>query len=189
MSYTIAGNVISLAAAGFTLASAWSGNRKRIYLYQAAQCLLLAAANIFFRSVSGTTTFLLCAARNLFLAYDRFSGKLCAVFVFSVAAIGLLANNRGVTGLLPILTTALYTVVCLHARKPKAVKLNITANLTLWAIYDILISDYVSFAVDTGSAASALVSILRREPGTGSGAGGSAGEKGGDETSPSSEIK
>ena len=148
------GNLISFAAACFTLASAWSGNRKRIYLYQAMQCALLAVANIFFASVSGVTTYAICALRNVLLAYDRFTARLCVI--------GLAVNNRGLVGLIPVFTTALYTVICLYAKRRVAIKTNIIANLSLWAVYDILISDYVSFAVDTGSALVALISLLRR---------------------------
>ena len=73
MTPLIIGNCISFAAACFTLASALSGDRF---------------------SVSGVTTFLLCAGRNLLLARDRFTRKLCIVFVAAVAVIGLAANNR-----------------------------------------------------------------------------------------------
>ena len=163
MTPVMTGNGISFAAACFTLASALSGDRKRIYLFQTVQCLLLAVANIFFFSVSGVTTFVLCAVRNLLLAYDRFTRKLCIVFVAAVAAIGLIANNRGLLGLLPVVTTALYTIVCLYAKREKAIKANMVVNLSLWAVYDIFISDYVSFAVDTGSAAAALFSIIRKQ--------------------------
>ena len=161
MKNIVAGNVISLVAAVFTFASAWSRDRKRVYLYQAVQCLIMAAANIFFFSVSGVTTFILCAIRNLLLAYDRFTGKLCIVFVILVGALGLAANNRGVIGLLPVVTTAVYTVGCLFAVRPKTIKANIAVNLTLWALYNILISDFVSFAVDAGSAGAAVISIAR----------------------------
>ena len=156
------GNLISFAAACFTLASAWSGDRKRIYLYQAMQCTLLAVANIFFSSVSGVTTYAICAVRNVLLAYDRFTARLCMFFVACVSVIGLVVNNRGLVGLIPVFTTALYTVICLYAKRRIAIKANIIANLSLWAVYDILISDYVSFAVDTGSAVVAVFSLLRR---------------------------
>ena len=156
------GNLISFAAACFTLASAWSGDRKRIYLYQAMQCTLLAVANIFFSSVSGVTTYAICAVRNVLLAYDRFTARLCMFFVACVGVIGLAVNNRGLVGLIPVFTTALYTVICLYAKRRVAIKANIIANLSLWAVYDILIADYVSFAVDTGSAVVAVFSLLRR---------------------------
>ena len=160
--FLLIGNLISFAAACFTLASAWSGNRKRIYLYQALQCVLLAVANIFFSSISGVTTYAICAVRNVLLAYDRFTARLCMIFVACVGVIGLAVNNRGFVGLIPVFTTALYTVICLYAKRRVAIKTNIIATLSLWAVYDILISDYVSFAVDTGSAVVAVFSLLRR---------------------------
>ena len=157
----VTGNLISLIAAFFTVASSWSKDRKRIFLYQAMQCFLLAIANIFFLSVSGTTTYALCALRNLFIAYDRFTNKVCIIFLISVTAIGFFANNRGMIGYLPILTTTIYTVICFYAKETKPIKLNIILNLTLWAIYDIAIHDLVSFTVDTVSAGAAVVSLFR----------------------------
>ncbi len=161
MNANLVGNLISFAAACFTLASAWSTERKPVYLFQAVQCSFLSFANIFFSSVSGITTYMICAIRSVLLAYDRFTPKLCIVFVFSVSVIGITVNNCGFIGLIPVITTMLYTVICLFAKKRISIKINITVNLVLWAIYDILVSDHVSFAVDTGSAAVAMVSILR----------------------------
>ena len=155
------GNIISFAGACFTLLSAWSRDRKRIYLYQAAQCLLLAIANIFFASVSGVTTYVLCAVRNCLLACDQFTARRCTLFVVAVAALGLCANNRGLAGLLPIVTTVLYTLGCFYAKRAKAIKLNMIANLVLWAVYDLLVGDYVSAVVDSVSAGAALVSMAR----------------------------
>ena len=157
------GNIVSFAAACFTLASAWSRDRRRIYLYQAGQCLLLAFANILFGSVSGVTTFALCTARNLLLAYDRFTPRRCWFFVSAVALLGLFANNRGAVGLIPVVTTALYTVVCLYAKRTRDIKLNLIVNLLLWAVYDFFILDLVSCAVDAVSAGTAVVSLFRAQ--------------------------
>ena len=156
----VAGNLCSFIAACFTLLSAWSRDRKRIYLYQAIQCFILAIANIFFVSVSGTTTFLLCAARNCLIAWDRFTPRRCALFVVSVAALGLLSNNRGLVGLIPVVTTAIYTVACLYVKSTRAIKFNLIINLALWTVYDIFIGDYISAGVDSVSAGAALVSVF-----------------------------
>lgn len=160
---TLLGNAVSFTAACFTLASSWSRDRRRIYLYQAAQCFLIAGANIFFASVSGVTTCLLCALRNLLLACDRLTAKRCYLLVLLVTVIGVAANNRGLLGLLPVAATAVYSVVCLRAQKTKAIKLNIVLNLVLWAVYDFFVLDYVSCAVDSVSALVALLSLLPRE--------------------------
>lgn len=156
------GNAVSLIAACFTLASAWSRDRRRIYLFQSGQCLLAAAANVFFASLSGVTTLLLCALRNALVAYDRLTKPLCYLFVLIVSLIGVAANNRGLLGFLPIVTTAVYSVVCLYAKRTRAIKLNIIVNLTLWAVYDFFIMDFVSCIVDASSAVLALLSLFRR---------------------------
>ncbi|MBO5570243.1 MAG: YgjV family protein [Oscillospiraceae bacterium] len=163
MNSNLIGNLVSFVAACFTIASAWSGNRKRIYLYQAIQCFLLALANIFFISISGVTTYIICAFRNMLLAYERFTARLCNITVACVGIIGVSVNNRGIIGLLPVITTALYTIICFYAKRRSTIKMNIIVNLALWAVYDILIHDYVSFSVDTGSAIVAVISILRNK--------------------------
>ena len=160
----IIGNLFSFAAACFTFLSAWSRNKKRIYLYQAAQCLALAVANVYFASLSGVTTYVLCTLRNLLLAYERFTPRRCYAFVTAVAILGVYANNRGLVGLLPVVTTAVYTVGCLYAKRTRAIKYNLIVNLILWAVYDAFILDLVSCAVDSISAVMALVSIIRFQP-------------------------
>ena len=163
----LAGNAVSLIAALFTMASAWSRDRKKIYLYQVGQCLLAAAANVLFGSISGTTTFVLCAVRNGLLAYDRFTGRRCAFFVAAAVALGLVSNTKGLVGLIPIVTTVIYTVGCFYVRRTHAIKWNIIVNLALWAIYDFFILDIVAGVVDAVSAATALLSLFRKAPESG----------------------
>ena len=157
------GNLLSLIAALFTFLSAWSRDRKSIYLFQAAQCGILSAANVFFSSVSGVTTCALCTLRNLLIAYDRYTPRLCALFLAAVAALGLWANNRGLVGLLPVAATALYTVGCLYAKSPRTIKLNLIVNLILWAVYDAFVLDLISCAVDGFSALTAVYTLLREK--------------------------
>lgn len=99
----------------------------------------------------------------MLLAYERFTARLCIITVACVGIIGVSVNNRGIIGLLPVITTALYTIICFYAKRRSTIKMNIIVNLALWAVYDILIHDYVSFSVDTGSAIIAVISILRNK--------------------------
>lgn len=155
------GNILSFFAACFTAASSWSSDRKRIYLYQAAQCLILIAASAFFSSVSGMTTFALCVVRNLLLAYDRFTGRLCAAFLSALIFLGVISNNRGALGLIPVIATAVYTLAGLYTKSTEAIKLNMIVNLILWVVYDLFIFDMVSAVVDLISASLAAVSALK----------------------------
>ena len=159
----LAGNSISLLAACFTAASSWSKEKKHIYLYQTVQCFLLAIANVFFASFSGCVTLFLCSIRNLLTAYDKFTGRLCGIFLVLILVPGILTNNRGLTGLIPVVTTVIYTVGCLYLKTEKKIKGNIIINQILWSIYDILILDIVSFGVDMASALIAVIALFRKE--------------------------
>ena len=153
------GNGIALGAAVFTILSSFSKTRKRIYGYQLVQCLLMAMASVFFHSVSGSVTFLLCAARNGLLMFDRFSGKLCLLFLAVLTVLGLCCNNRGWIGVIPVLTTVLYTIGTYYLKRERLIKGNIAVNLLLWAIYDAIILDLVSCSIDGVSALATLLAI------------------------------
>lgn len=160
------GNLISLPAAGFTLGSSLSGDFKRIYLYQAVQCFLLALSNVFFSSVSGAVILLVCGIRNVLAAYRKLDVKTGLVFLVLAAVLGIVSNNRGFIGLIPVAVTLVYTIGCVVCKKTEAVKINTIINLAGWAVYDLCIIDLVSAVVDTGSAAAAVISlyhILRKK--------------------------
>lgn len=155
------GNLISFVAACFTFASSWVGERKQIYLLQAVQCFLIAISNIFFASYSGCLTLLLCALRNVFSAYDKLTRNRSILFIVVMVPLGILFNNRGILGLLPVVTTVIYTLGCAYAKRIRMIKANVILNLVLWAIYDIFVMDFVSLTVDTISVMITGVSILK----------------------------
>lgn len=157
----IIGNIISLAAAAFTAASAICRGRKKIYGYQAIQCVIMAVASVFFGSMSGIVTFVLCAARNTLAAYDRFDRRACVIFTVLVSVVGIASNNLGITGYIPVLTTVIYTIGSWKLKGEIAIKLNSALNLILWSIYDVIILDLVSLGVDAVCATLTVVSAVK----------------------------
>lgn len=158
----LAGNALSFVAACFTVAASVSRKPKRIYLYQALQCLILAFADILFASPSGTVTLVLCVVRNLLIAYGKFSGKLCALFLVVLTVLGIFSNTRGAVGLIPVIATAVYTFVCFFVHQARTIKINMIVNLVLWTIYDLFIWDVVSAVTDSVSAVIALMTMKDR---------------------------
>ncbi len=155
------GNGIAIFAAIFTILSSFSHGKKKIYGYQVLQCFFRALAQIFFFSYSGLTTLVLCAVRNILVAYDRFTKTLCIVFMIMITVLGIMANNRGIIGLIPIITTLIYTFGSYLYHDDYKIKMNITLNMVLWAIYDFMILDFVSGMIDTGSAFITIAAILK----------------------------
>lgn len=161
MNDIIIGNVISIVSACFTAASSWTISKQKSYRYQVFQCLTLAVASIFFHSWSGVTTLLLCAVRNYLVSKNLFKGKVVWITLMILVGIGILVNNRGIVGWIVILATCVYTIGSCKAQRPLAVKANITFNCAMWSLYDFLILDIVSGAMDVMATILTLVSICR----------------------------
>ena len=155
------GNTISMAAGCFTAASSLARTRKWIYLHQVFQCCLLAVASLFFGSLSGVVTFLLCVVRNALLCVDRFDKKACFFFVAALLAVGLPVNNLGLWGTIPVLASVGFTIGGLIAKKEISIKLNIMTELVLWLIYELHILDISSAIVDGGTILLTFMSIIR----------------------------
>lgn len=157
------GNAIAVFAAVFTVLSSFSHGKKKIYGYQVLQCFFQALAQIFFFSYSGLTTLFLCAVRNALVAYDKFTKKLCIVFMILITVCGLAANNRGLLGLLPIVTTLIYTLGSYLLNEDYKIKMNIVLNSVLWALYDFMVFDIVSGILDTGAAIVTIAAVIREK--------------------------
>lgn len=158
--YAIA-TALSILCACFTAASSWVPDAKKSFRLQVIQCFIYAVASYFFGVYSTIVTVLLCAVRNWLSSKNLFTGKVCVPFCIAVTVLGLLFNNAGVIGLVPVFTTLVYSIGCCVCRRLVLTKWNIFVNLALWTVYDLLIADYASAIMDTIGAAVAIAAIIR----------------------------
>lgn len=142
------GNLISILSAYFMIKSSISTGKKKIFTYQSLQNLVLGISNIFLGSFSGVTTHLLSGIRNMLVANNYFSKKLCVIILFATTSLGLYTNTRGLLGTIPISATILYTLGSYLFTKDNYIKLNLALNMILWSIYDLSILNFVSFGID-----------------------------------------
>ena len=159
--FLIIGNIISLFGAVFTVLSALSTTRRRIYGYQTIQCLILAFGSIFFESYSGVVTFLICTVRNFELARDTFSNKKFILCSALMVVLGAAVNTKGLLGLVPVIATLVYNIGCVKCRRELPIKTNMFINLALWSAYDFVILDLVSAIIDSVTTAVTLAAMLR----------------------------
>ena len=158
--YQIA-TILSVITALFTAASGWVPDRKKTFQLQTAQCLIYAVASYFFGMYATIVTVLLCSWRNWMESNERFTVKICVPFCILVTLLGLIMNRAGLTGLLPVAATLLYSVGCCVFKDLLITKANILVNLLLWTLYDLLIADYPSLIMDSIGAAVAAAAMLR----------------------------
>lgn len=102
--------------------------KKNIFLCQFLECALLAVASVFFGALAGMTTLVFSAIRDLLVANDRYTKPMMTVFLILTIVAGVLANTRGLVGLLPVFATVEYTICCHYIVGEKATKCSIFVN-------------------------------------------------------------
>lgn len=157
------GNAISLSAAYFTARSSWAKDRWHIYIYQVVQCLLLAAASIFFASYAGVVSLLGCALRNYLAALDRLNKKTTLLCLLLVLIPAVVLNNRGYIGWIVIAANVLYTAGMYAAKTELTIKVNMIVNLILWIVYELLIIDIPSVAADGVGLVMVILSLKKEK--------------------------
>lgn len=83
------------------------------------------------------------------------------LFLVLVVVLGLLANNRGLIGLIPVVATVEYTVCCHYIKEIKAVKCSIFVNTFLWVFYSFAIMDFSTGFTDMTVLVIDAVSLVR----------------------------
>lgn len=154
-------NIISGICAVFTVSASWVPDKKKSYLIQVAQCLTYAVASVFFGMYATVATMILCAVRNGLEAYGRFTLRLCIPFCAAIATLGIVFNTAGIIGLIPVFATVIYSLGCCLYKSLLSTKINIFVDLFLWTLYDILILDIPSTAVDSVGAVVAIAAFFR----------------------------
>ena len=151
------GNCFSFAASVFMSLAAYTKSRSGMLIYQTVDCFLLAAAQLIFGIPSSAVVLILAAFRNILMLKNRFGRIAVILFSSTAVAIGLLANNSGILGFIPIIATLVLTIGLYAFRSARMTKLVILLNLLLWSSYSFLISD---FATGISNGASALICFI-----------------------------
>ncbi len=160
MTNIVIGNIISFIAAIFMAISCTVKNRKTIFYLQALNCLVLAVASLFFGSYAGITTLLISTVRNIIVAHDKYTKPVMYIFLILTVLLGVFANNRGFTGLLPVIATVQYTL-CLNLFKGLFLtRISIFVNTALWVTYSFIIRDFSTACMDSISLITVTVAIF-----------------------------
>ena len=113
-------------------------------------------SNIFLFSYSGAITNFFTILRN----YISYKGKNSFILTISICILltilGMIFNNQGIIGVLPILATLEYTICIYKVKKVNNMLISAFFNVLLWSIYDFYIMSYPMFVMDV---VTALVSI------------------------------
>lgn len=147
MESIIIGNIISLFGAILMAGIGLLKKRKSILLVQCAQFGLMGTAQFVLGGITGTISAGVSIIRNLVcLKYDM-TVPLKLIFTVILCALCLFANTAGWLGVLPLLSTCIFTWA-LDIRDERRLKAVIILTMLFWLVYDAAIKNYVSFIFD-----------------------------------------
>ena len=126
---------------------------------QLGQLSFLALSNIVLGAYTGAILNVVSILRNILSMKLKYTLPLKLIISAILAGPGLLANNHGLLGVLPVIGT---TLITFHLDTDNVIKLKTVYILSqsAWIFYDIAVMNYVSAATDAFGIVSNIIGIV-----------------------------
>lgn len=156
----VIGNIISLLASVLMTYSGYIKSKGKFLIVQIVQMSLSALSNFILGGTTGTIINLVNIIRNV-LCYKNKLNKYSIILILTLSiSLSLYFNNLSFIGLLPLLSTILYTTL-MNIKDIKKFKYLTITTMLLWLIYDICIMNYVSALFDLLTIGSNSIAIYQ----------------------------
>lgn len=141
--------ICSGLAAITTLFSSICKTKKNIFLFQCINKIFGVLYTLLLCGYSGMIINILGLVRNFLTLKNKMTKKVQFVLCILMFVIGIVVNNRGILGILPIIASIEYTIMaCRNKSTVKIVKYALLINMIMWSIYDFIIKSYPTFIMD-----------------------------------------
>ena len=160
--FIIIGNLFSLCA---MISDSISGTRKKhseIMAVQIVSQFFYGASSIVLKGYSSTVQNVVAVLRNLAAMKNVKSKVLEWGLILAGVVLGVVFNNRGLLGWLPIVANLEYSIAVFKWKEnEKALKLAFIVNMVMYAVFSLVIMNYVGTLSCTVIAVTTAISLLK----------------------------
>lgn len=156
------GNLFGLLCGVFCTASTFGKDNKQMMRLQCLDCSCGIISCIILRGYSGAITQSVSLVRNILVYKEKCSRIVQVILLTVILVLGIIFNNRGILGLLPIIASIEYTIVIMKTTNIKLINLSLLVNNILWLMYDFIIQNYLNMILSTIIIISSTINILNR---------------------------
>ena len=156
----IVGNIIALVASVIMVLSGYIKNKDKIIFVQAVQIGLSVISNAVLGGITGAIINFISFIRNVLCYKNRFGIKEKLAIILVSTALSLIFNNIGFIGVLPLVSTIVYTLF-MDTKDVIKLKVLIIFTMVLWLIYDLYIKSYTSAIFDFANIIANIISIFQ----------------------------
>lgn len=158
----IIGNIVAAAGSLSLFVSTTSKDKKGILKAQAAGSFFLLLSDLFLKGYSGAIQDTVGLIRNIVILAGKNSKILSVILVAAGVIPGIIFNNHGLLGILPVFANFEFACVTLYPKSNETVmKAAICVSAACWAVYCFVIHNYVSTCVNIVTSSSALIFVIR----------------------------
>ena len=163
----IIGNICSLCAMVTDSVSGTREKRGQILGIQIISQLFYGAGSFILKGYSGTVQNAVAIFRNLAAIREIKSKVLEWGLVAAGVVLGIVFNNRGLIGWLPIVANFGYSIAVFRLRdNERLLKLVFIVNMLMFAVFSYVILNYVGVATNLFVAVTTAVALIREKRGT-----------------------
>ncbi len=160
----IIGNIFSLCAMVSDSVSGTRKKRNEILGVQTVSQFFYGASSIALKGYSSTAQNLVAVFRNLAAIKNVKSKAVEWVLILAGVVLGVIFNNRGLLGWLPIIANLEYSVAVFKLKgSEKTLKLAFIINAVMYAVFNAVIKNYVGVLACIVIAVTTAGSLLRAE--------------------------
>lgn len=158
----IVGNVCSLCAMVTDSISAAQKKKSRILGIQIFSQFFYAAGSIILKGYSSTVQNAVAVLRNLAAIKNVKSRVIEWILILLGVVLGVVFNNRGLLGWLPIIANAEYSV-CMFRFKESVtgLKLSLIVNVIMYGVFNLLILNYVGALACMTVCVTTVIALIR----------------------------
>lgn len=161
MNAQVIANILSLVSSLLYTLSTCFKSKKSILLTQTGESLVGSIAQLVIGSYAPATTLVVCSVRNYIFSKKDQSILLSWIFCIFFLTFGILINNQGFIGLLPVCATIQYTLWTGYIKDPQVIRYGTIINTIPWIIHDFYMGLYVSVITMCISLVIITINIIR----------------------------
>ena len=137
-------------------------DKKQILIWQCVSMAVMSSSSILLKGYSAVVQDVISITRNILSLCSLSSKSLQIGFVAAAVILGILFNNRGILGLLPMAATVAQNIVILNKdATKKQLQLACAFSAFCWVIYNLTIMAYAGAVLDGFNGISYLYHALR----------------------------
>lgn len=158
----IIGNIVAAAGSLSLFISTTSKDKKGILKFQAAGSFFLLLSDFFLKGYSGAIQDAVGLIRNIVILLGKNSKVVSVILVAAGVVPGIIFNNHGALGILPVFANFEFACVTLYPKSNETLmKAAICVSTACWAVYCFVIKNYVSTCVNVFTSTSALIFVIK----------------------------